>query len=104
MPTTYGQLTDSSGTLIAGGTAQTPLAANASRRYLLIVNQSAHVIWVDFGQTATAASIPLAACGTAGDGTGGSLEFKGDGLGFVPTGAVSVYGATTGSAFTLKSG
>jgi hypothetical protein len=101
---TYGTLNDASGTVTAGGTAQTPLPANLSRRYLLIINQSVHVLWVDLSITATVASIPLAPCTTAGDGTGGSLEFKGAGGDFIPTGALSIYGATTGSQFTVKSG
>jgi hypothetical protein len=73
-------------------------------RYLRIDNQSAHPLYVDFGVAATAASIPLKACGSAGDGTGGFLEFKPDSTGFIPSGYLSVYSGTTGSPFTVKWG
>ena len=105
MSSAYGQLNDASGTVTAGTTAQQVLAANPYIRYLRITNQSAHPMYVDFGQVATDASIPLNACGTAGDGTGGSIEFKGSQEGgFVPTGFVSLLSGTTGSAFTVKWG
>ena len=101
-----GHMADSSGTVATGGTAQTvlPQALTENLRYLLIVNQSIGVLYVDFDQTATAASIPLKACGVAGDGSGGALEYGPGGGGFIPQGPMSVLGATTGQAFTVKTG
>lgn len=55
------------------------------------------------GVTASGGSIPLAAAGTAGNGTGGSKEYGLSG-GFVPQGPLSVLGATTAHTFTVKSG
>lgn len=87
-------LSDHSGTIGAGGTAQTIIPANTSRRYLLVQNVSDAVMWVDIGATAVESqpSILLLA-------NGGSLVFEGA---FIPTGLVSVRGATTGKAFTAK--
>jgi DNA-directed RNA polymerase subunit RPC12/RpoP len=101
-----GPLADASGTVATGGTAQTVLPKNTSltRRYILIVNQGTETLYVDFDQTATAASIPLKACTVAGDGSGGSLEYPGGGGALVPNGPLSVLGATTGHAYTIKTG
>lgn len=87
-------LTDGSGTITAGGTAQTIFALNAARKYLAIQNQSSDVLWVNFGVTAVASepSIQLPA-------NGGSITYESN---FVPSGSVSVIGATTGDAFTAK--
>lgn len=92
--TATGTLTDGSGTITTGGTAQLVFAANPNRRYLLIQNQSSGVLW--FNWTATAVegqpSAQLAA-------NGGSFVME---SGFVSTEAISIIGATTGQAFTAK--
>ncbi len=79
-------------TITTGGTAQTVFAASA-RSYLLIQNVSDTAMWVNFIGTATAGagSILLAPAGA------GVLEYY---QGFIPQGAISVIGATTGKAFT----
>jgi hypothetical protein len=51
-------------------------------------------MWVNFGGTASAANGSL----LFPAGTGQTFES------FVPDGAVSIYGATTGKGFTLKEG
>jgi hypothetical protein len=91
--TSTGTLTDGSGTVTAGGTAQTVFAANAARRYLLIQNNSTSALWVNFTATAVAGqpSLQLAA------GQAFVME-----NGTVSTEAISIIGATTGQAFTAK--
>lgn len=85
-------LTDRSGTITSGGTAQQVVAASTDRRYLLIQNLSTENLWVNFAGTATpgGGSILILA-------NGGSVVAEGT---FIPHSAVSIYGATTGSAFT----
>lgn len=92
--TTTGTLTDGSGTIATGGTAQTVFAANANRRYLLVQNNSSGALWVNFTTTAVESqpSVQLAA-------NGGSIVME---TGFVSTEAISIIGATTGQAFTAK--
>lgn len=86
-------LTDRSGTVAAGGTAQQACAANASRRFLLVSNPSdASIFWFNVS-------------GPAGNGAG-SLPV-GPGAAFVfdkvvPSGAVSVFGPAAGQPFTVK--
>lgn len=100
---TGGTLTDKSGTITAGGTAQVLAAANPARRYFLVQNASVGTLWVSPDTTAVAGSpsIALKACAVANDGSGGALIF--DSL-FVPTSAISIIGATTGQAFVAKEG
>lgn len=90
-----GALTDGSGTITTGGSAQQIFAANTDRRYLLIQNVSTANEWINFGTSATESepSIQLV--------PGGSFEFD---AGFVDTELVSIIGATTGQAFTAKQG
>lgn len=92
--TSTGTLTDASGTITAGGTAQAVFAAKADRRYLLIQNNSSGPLWINFTTTAVEGqpSIQLSSGGTAF-----VME-----TGFVSTEAVSIIGATTGQAFTAK--
>lgn len=90
-------LTDRSGTVTTGGTAQT-IAANERRSKLVIANPDASEdLWIAFfGTTAEAngeGSIRVPA-------NGGLIGFDGD----APTSAVSVYGATTGHKFTAWEG
>lgn len=86
---------DRSGTITSGGAAQTAAAANTTRSYLLIQNVSDTDMWVNFGVTAVAnqPSILIVA--------GGSYENPPH---WCPTGLISVIGATTGKAFTIKEG
>lgn len=90
-----GTLTDASGTVTAGGTAQQALAGKQYRRYLILQNVSTGDLWVNFGVVAVANQpslrIPV----------GGACEFSML-LGVVPNAFVSVYGATTGQAYTCK--
>lgn len=98
-----GPLTDRSGTITTGGAAQQLAAANTARRYLLIQNLSTGVLWVNLTGTAAVGqpSIALKACAVANDGTGGAIVFEGS---FIPTGAVSILGATTGQAYSAREG
>lgn len=90
-PATYA---DGSGTITAGGTSQVVFAANASRRYLLIQNNSDQDMWVNFGIAAVVSqpSVKVAA-------NGGFFEPL-----VVPASSVTIIGATTGKAFTAKQG
>lgn len=88
-----GTLTDRSGTITSGGTAQTIMAANATRRYLLIQNSSDTAMWCNFTTTAVASqpSFTLIA--------GASFVMENNA---VSTEAISCIGATTGKIFTAK--
>jgi hypothetical protein len=89
-----GAFTDISGTITAGGTAQTISAASLTRRYLLIQNVDPDEdMWVDFGVDAVEdqPSIRLAPYG--------SIVFENS---FVPSQAVSVIATTTAHPFTAK--
>lgn len=85
---------DRSSTVTTGGTAQQIAAANTTRTYLLIQNVSTASLWVNVGVVAVQnqPSILLPA-------NGGSVVWEDN---FIPTGAVSLIGATTGQAFTCK--
>lgn len=89
-------ITDSSTTITTGGTAQTPIALNASRRYLHVSNpDTSRDLY--FSTTGTAA---VATAGSTRLGPGAAMiwEFT------VPTGALSIIGAATGQPFTAKEG
>lgn len=92
-----GSLTNRSGTISAGGTAQTLAAANLARNYLLIANPSANTatLWIDFGVAAVAAAPSIEIR------PGGALVFE---AGFIPTDAVSILAATTATPFIAKEG
>lgn len=88
-----GTLTDRSGTITLGGTAQTIMAANATRKYLLIQNTSDTTMWCNFTTAAVATQpsfnlIP-----------GASFVMEGTAI---STEAVSCIGATTAKIFTAK--
>lgn len=87
------EFTDRSGTITAGGTAQTAAAANPARRYIVLQNVSDTLLWYNFGVTAVAnqPSFSLAAAAR--------VEWAGP---LVPTALLSVLGATTGKAFVCK--
>ena len=84
--------TDRSGTITTGGTAQAVCAANTSRRYLLVVNNTDTDMWINDTATAVAdsPSIKLPA-------NGGFFEPL-----VPPLGAISIICATTGKKFTAK--
>ena len=89
-------VTDRSGTITTGGTAQDAMAANSNRRYLFIQNNhSSADLWVNFGADANTnqPSFKLTA--------GQSYENPAH---FCPTSRVSVIGGTTGQTFTAKEG
>lgn len=90
---TASTLTDCSGSITSGGTAQSLVASNSTRKYLFIQNSSDTTMWINFTTTAVAnqPSIQL----TAGS------SFVMEGM-FVSTEAVSTIGATTGKVYTCK--
>ena len=92
-----GSLTDRSGTITTGGTAQSLAAANSSRRYLLIQNSGAtgDDLWFNFTTTAVQLqpSFKLA--------PGASFVMEGS---FISTEAISIIGPTTGQGWTAKEG
>ncbi len=93
--TPTGTVTDRSGSITTGGTAQQLMAANSSRKYLFIQNVSAADLWINFTTTAVAdsPSIKLAS------GNAFFMESS-----FVSTEAISIIGATTGQKWTAKEG
>jgi hypothetical protein len=83
-----GTPTDRSGTIATGGQAQALASGNAARRWLLVQNTSAGVLYLSFTGTASLSGLQLA--------PGSSYESPPF---FCPTGAISIYGATTAQAF-----
>lgn len=99
-----GTITDRSGTITAGNTAQNAAAAMAARRWLLIHNPGSvgnfetapgEEFWVNFGVTAIKAQPSIRI--SAGD----TLILEGR---YVPVGTVSVIAATTSTPFVCKEG
>jgi hypothetical protein len=92
-----GSLTNRSGTIATGGTAQNAAAALSTRVYLFLLNPvtETEVLWFSTVAAAVAASpsIPLY--------PGQSFEFNGT---FCPSGAISVIAATTGHVFIAREG
>lgn len=86
-------LTDRSGTITTGGTAQVLMAANAARTGFWVQNNSSSDLWIN-------------SLGTAAAG-GSSLRLRPGDLyetpAFaVPATAISIYGATTGQVFAAR--
>ena len=86
-------ITDKSGTITLGGTAQTAIAANTARVGYSIQNTSTGVLW--FSGVGTAAA------------NGSSMILLPNGYYETPlnaknTGAVSIFGATTGQSFAAR--
>jgi hypothetical protein len=93
-PALNGTLTDRSGTIAAGGTAQQAMAANASRQGFSIQNLSTTAdLWINSLGTASASqpSIKLA--------PGAYFETPAR---YGALGALSVFSATTGVAYTAR--
>jgi hypothetical protein len=91
-----GTMTNRSGTIAAGGVAQSLMAANPARRYLMIQNlDSSLSLWIRFGATAVPGqpSIELRA---------GAVLTQEDS--FVDSESISVIGPSTGQAFSAWEG
>lgn len=84
--------TDRSGTITAGGTAQTLAGINANRTAFEIENLSSDFLWINFTTTAVRNQPSIRI------GSGQSLVMDT----FVSTELISVIGGTTGQAFTAK--
>jgi hypothetical protein len=81
--------TDKSGSITAGGTAQTLAAANSTRRGLTVQNISTGDLWIN--ETG----------GTAAANGAGSFKLAADATANIDTNqAVSIVGATTGQKFS----
>lgn len=85
---------DKSGTITSGGNAQSLMAANPSRKGFWVQNNSAEDLWIRDTGTAAAATQPSLKIVA-----GALYETPITGC---PTGAVSIFGATTGQAFTAR--
>jgi hypothetical protein len=85
---------DGSGTVVAGGTAQTLFGGIVPVNGFLVQNNSSAVLWIcDVGvASAGGASIAIA----ANDGIFWTFS------GYKPAGAISLFGATTGQAFAAR--
>lgn len=97
MPTTAGQFarTDKSGTITSGGTAQNAFAAAAAVHGFYFMNISTVAMWIrDDGTAATAGSGSILIPPNGGYYESPPLS--------TPTSALSVFCATTASAFTCK--
>jgi hypothetical protein len=88
-------LTDRSGSVATGGTAQQLAAANTARKGWRFQNTSAADLW--FNDTGSAASI-----GGAGSFRVVSLGYYETPVGGASQAAISVYGATTGQTFSAS--
>lgn len=88
-----GTLTSRSGTITTGGTAQQLAAANANRLGFSVQNLSTGDLWINTPGTAAASqpSIKLV--------SGAYFETP---AGYGATGAISIFGATTGQAFSAR--
>lgn len=85
--------TDRSGTITAGGTQQTAMAANAARKGFTIQNQSVADLW--FNSLANAVQSQPSFRVPAG-------ALYENPRGGCPTGVISIIGGTTGQAFTAR--
>lgn len=88
-----GTLTDRSGSITTGGTAQTLAAANSSRKYLLIQNVSTGDLWFNFTTTAVTDQPSFKLL------PGQSFVMEDS---FISTELISIIGATTGQKFAAK--
>lgn len=90
-----GSLTNRSGTITLGGTAQALAAANSDRSYLFIQNLSQGPLYVDFDGTTAVQTQPSTLIPAGASLTASAEDF-------CPTGAISIIGPTTGQAFVAK--
>lgn len=91
---TRGTLADCSGSIATANTSQQAAAANPTRHYLLVQNNTAADLWLNFAVAAVTGqpSMKLA--------SGALLTFNR----VVPTDALAIVGATAGTAYTCKEG
>lgn len=89
---TSNTLRDGSGTITAGGTAQT-LDSARTRNYLFIQNLSSANLYINFTSAASAGSGSILLLPNSSFSQEGS---------FVSSQLISIFGATTGQAFTYK--
>lgn len=92
--TTY---TDRSGTVTSGGVAQNAMSSNTSRHGMFFQNVSNANLYIN--STATASASVSAGSGSLLVVPGAYWEAPPNG---VPTGALSVYGGTTGQAWVAR--
>lgn len=91
-----GALTNRSGVIASGATAQSLMAANASRKYLFIENlDQSEDLWINFTTTAVASQPSILIK------PNGSFVMESS---FVSTEAISVIAATTNHAYAAKEG
>jgi hypothetical protein len=88
-----GSLSDRSGAIQAGGTAQQLMPSNTARRGFYVSNRSSGDLWINANATASAGA------GSIKIPAGALYETPPGGAGI---GAVSIFGATTGQGFTAK--
>ncbi len=88
-------ITTLSGTITTGGTSQSLDVANAERRFFLFQNLSTADLWVRLNGATAAANQPSVRF------SAGEMMLLDNG---VPNGALGVFGATTGQAFTCLVG
>jgi hypothetical protein len=86
-------IADRSGTIAAGGTAQVLMAANSQRMGYWIQNVGSGDLWISAAGTASAGQPSLRLS------SGSLYESVSDA---VPTSAISIFGATTGQAFSAR--
>jgi hypothetical protein len=92
--TSAATMTDRSGTITLGGTAQPLMAANPNRKGYLIQNNSAGVLW--FNELGVAAVLAAPSISIA---AGALYQSPSPGASAL---AISIIGATTGQAFTAR--
>jgi hypothetical protein len=80
------------GTITTGGTAQIAITANSARAYLFIQNNSTADLWVNYSGTSAAVNAGIRILA-------GVIERYEQRL--CPTGAVSIFGATTGQQYAI---
>jgi hypothetical protein len=79
---------DNSGGIVLGGTAQDCMAENLLRKGFYVQNTSSEYLYLDWNHTADLLSLQLS--------PGALYEWP---FQQVPTGAISIYGATTGQTY-----
>ena len=90
-----GALTDGSGTVTTASTSQQIFAANASRRYFMLQNNSATPLWFNF----TAAAVLSEPSVILQPNASFFMESN-----YISNEAINIIGATAGASFTAKEG
>lgn len=90
----FGSINDGSGTIVSANTSQKIFDAKAQRNFLLFINNSDTLMYVNIDAAAsTTNSFPIY--------PQGQLSFEG---GFIPSGQVNVRCAASGKSFIAKEG